>query len=413
MAAVVLAGRALSPAPADAGSSAGTGNSGDWIVRCPMTGEVQAIDPIMDPGMPAPHVHMFFGNPDGTDNVQPTTTFADMNSKPNTKLTTCQDPSDTAAYWAPESFLKTTVTGTAAPYLPGCTLKTDGSGNYTCGSDTGTTIYIRAYYQSTKGAAADAALPSGLIMVAGTPDATAPPANDNVIFWDCGENISDSVKTPQSIWPYDCQPYRNDPNLNNPSGLVESINFPSCFNGKKSYLSPNGDGPGGDTRVPGYFDPSLGSMSDSNDLSYAVTGASSPCNGENVVPRLSMRIHYVGLWIINDDSETVYPSSCAQAEGLSEPCETEQQAYGTPGAPADIGLELSSSQTDGAPGPWYTEHADYWQTWQQGKALGPDPNTGKLNSLSYYCLVEDNKCGFMPNPNPKPTDPAYPPPPGQ
>jgi hypothetical protein len=65
-----------------------------------------------------------------------------------------------------------------------------------------------------------------------------------------------------------------------------------------------------------------------------------------------------------------------------------------------------------APGPWYTEHADYWQAWQQGIALGPDPNSGKLNSLTYYCLVENNKCGFMPNPNPNPKHAAYPPPPG-
>lgn len=104
-----------------------------------------------------------------------------------------------------------------------------------------------------------------------------------------------------------------------------------------------------------------------------------------------MRIHYVNLWSVSDDSNPVYPSSCAQVMHLSEGCTSTSQV------PANIGLELSSTQTQGAPGPWYTEHADYWQTWQQGKALGADPNTGTLNSLSYYCLVEDNSCGFVPS----------------
>lgn len=409
VAALALVGRAWTPA--QAGSRAADVTSGDWVTRCPMTGEVQAIDPIMDPGTAAPHVHMFFGNPNGVDNVQSTTTFADMHHQANTGRTTCQDPSDTAAYWAPESFVKTTATGTAVPYLPGCTLKANGSGNYNCGRNTSTTIYVRTYYQTTPGVATDAILPPGTTMVVGTPDATAPPANDDDIFWSCGEGVGNDVYTPQSIWPYDCQPYRDDPGINAPSGLVEVINFPSCYNGKTSYPSPNGDGPFGHAKVAGYFDPSMGSMSARDDFSYANTG-SSPCNGEQVVPKLSLRIHYVGLWTVSDDSNMVYPSSCAQAMNLAEPCETEQQAYGTTAAPTDIGLELSSSQTGGAPGPWYTEHADYWQTWQQGKALGPDPNSGKLNSLTYYCLVEVNRCGFVPNRNPSSTDPEYPPPPG-
>jgi hypothetical protein len=212
-----------------------------------------------------------------------------------------------------------------------------------------------------------------------------------------------------SIWPYDCAPYRNDPNLND-QGPVEQINFPSCFNGKSSYASPNGDGPNGKAKVPGFFDPRVGSMSMNNDLSYAKTGTSSPCGSGEVVPRLSMRIHYLNLFSVSDDQNGVYPSSCAQIKNLSEQCQTEQQVYGTTAAPADIGLELSSTQTGGQPGPWYTEHADYWQTWQQGEPLGPDPNTGKLNSLSYYCLVEHNTCGFEPRMKGK--NPPYPPPPG-
>jgi hypothetical protein len=217
-------------------------------------------------------------------------------------------------------------------------------------------------------------------MVAGTPDATAPPKNENTVYWDCGANTEKGgvkVHSPESLWPYDCLPYKTDPHLLS-QGLTEVINFPSCFNGKSSYDSPNGPGPNGATKVPGYFDPSMGSMSKDDDLSYG------PCKaGQQVVPKLSMRIHYLGLWTVNDDGNAIYPSSCKNAQHLSEPCQTQQQVYGTTTAPTDIGLELSSTQTGGKPGPWYTEHADYWQAWQQGIALGPDPNTGTLNSLSY------------------------------
>lgn len=94
--------------------AADAGGSGEFIVRCPMTGEVQPVDPIMAPGVTAPHVHMFFGNAD----VQPTSTYADLNNPADESSTSCEDPNDTAAYWAPEPFLKTTPNGTPTPYLP-------------------------------------------------------------------------------------------------------------------------------------------------------------------------------------------------------------------------------------------------------------------------------------------------------
>jgi Domain of unknown function (DUF1996) len=382
-----------------------------------MTGEVQAIDPIMDPGTTAPHVHMFFGNPNNPTgstpyNVQSTTTYDQLNNQQNMSATTCQEDNDTASYWAPESFLKTTPNGTASYYLPGCAPDAGSPGNYNCGKNTNSTIYIRAYYLTTDGSAVDHQLPPGLIMVAGSPDATAPPANDNVIEWDCGANTftnSDGMKvtaqSPESIWPYDCSQYQGDPHLNS-QGLVEVINFPSCWNGKRSFSSPNGSGPNGQPNVPGYFDPNVSqTMSANNDLAYGPCGGNYPY----VVPQLSMRIHYINLWTTSDDGNTVYPSSCAQATNLGESCQTEQQAYGTTGAPTDIGLELSSTQTGGEPGPWYTEHADYWQAWQQGPALGPNvgAGTGTLNSDTYYCLVETPtpNCGFLTNSN-------FPPPPG-
>ena len=110
---------------------------------------------------------------------------------------------------------------------------------------------------------------------------------------------------------------------------------------------------------------------------------------------------------LSTDSQTIYPSSCTGSTFAS--CKT-QQEMGQSVPPDDIGLQLSSDPS-GAPGPWYTGHADYWQTWQQGKPLGPDPNTGTLNSLTYYCLVEapqPNSCGFQPDP----MTGMFPPPPG-
>ena len=344
---------------------AGSGNGGEFIIRCLMTGEVRSVDPIMAPGGTAPHVHMFFGN----TSVLPTSTAAGL----RTHTTTCQDSNDTAAYWAPEGFFG------GAPYLPGCTPATGG--DYTCGTDPNTTIYVRAYYLTSAGPNTGE-LPPGLIMVAGTPDATAPPANQRVVYWDCGANPA--VQTPESLWPYDCGPFRDDPNFTDQEGLTEIISFPSCWDGKKSFTTPNGT-----TKVPGYFDPSMNMGT--SDLAYPPCGGNYP----DPVPHLSLRIHYVNMYSVSDDAHGVFPSSCAQASGLSEPCETQaQEGLSTP--PDDIGLQLSATQTGGAPGPWYTEHADYWQTWQQGSSP-PSANSapGTLNSLTYQCLDLAITCGFV------------------
>ena len=367
---LALAAGILSPPAAGANA----GENGEFIIRCPMTGEMQPIDPILAPGSTAAHVHMFFGNA----HVVATSTAAGLRSHG----TTCQDSKDTAAYWAPESFLG------GSPLLPGCSPLNDGSGNYSCGTNTNTTIYIRAYYLTGVGASTEE-LPPGLIMVAGTPNATMPPPNKNVVYWTCGAN--QLVQTPESLWPYDCSLFRNDPNFNKEQeGLTEIINFPSCWNGMRSFTSPNGTG-----MVPGYFDPSL--HMGTSDLAYP------PCTGvyTHHVPHVSMRIHYTGLFSVSSDSKTIYPSSCAEASGLgtNDPCVTQAQK-GLSVPPDNIALQFSSSQTGGRPGPWYTEHADYWQTWQQGSAPpGTGSLLGTLNSLTYYCLDLATTCGFITDSN--------------
>lgn len=366
---LALAAGILSPPVAGAGA----GGNGEFIIRCPMTGEVQRVDPILAPGGTASHVHMFFGNV----GVTAASTAAGLRSHG----TTCQDSKDTAAYWAPESFLG------GSPLLPGCSPLNDGSGNYSCGTNTNTTIYIRAYYLTTAGASTEE-LPPGLIMVAGTPDATAPPPNKNVVYWTCGANPK--VQTPESLWPYDCSLFRNDPNFTSKEqqGLTEIISFPSCWNGKRSFTTPNGT-----AMVPGYFDPSL--HVGTSDMAYPPCGGAYP----HIVPHVSMRIHYTGLYSVSSDSKTIYPSSCAEASGLSEPCTTQSQE-GLSVPPNDIALQLSSTQTGGRPGPWYTEHADYWQTWQQGSAPPSAGSAlGTLNSLTYYCLDLATTCGFITNSN--------------
>jgi hypothetical protein len=354
--------------------AAGASGNGEFIIRCPMTGEVQRVDPILVPGGTASHTHMFFGN----DSVTANSTAAGMRMQG----TTCQDSKDTAAYWAPESFLG------GSPFLPGCAPLGDGSGNDACGTDPNTTIYVRAYYLTGAGPNTGE-LPPGLVMVAGTPNATAPPPNANVVIWDCGATtLSDGTKvqTPESVWPYDCSLFRNDPRFTakQQEGLTEIVDFPSCWDGLSSFRSPNGSG-----MVPGYLDPSLGAGT--SDLAYP------PCRGiySDPVPHVSMRIHYTGLYSISADSKTIYPSSCAQISGLGEPCHTQAQE-GLSVPPDDIGLQLSSSQTGGAPGPWYTEHADYWQTWQQGSSPPSASSApGTLNSLTHYCLDLATTCGFV------------------
>jgi len=400
LSALALGALAGAWSPLSAQATSGGANNGEFIVRCPMTGEVQAYDPILAPGGTSEHTHMFFGH----YNVKPTSTAIGLrNQGPGSSVTTCEDGNDTAAYWAPESYLN------GQAFLPGCAPPDHKGSNWSCGTDVGSTIYVRAYYLTTSGASTGQ-LPPGLIMVSGTPGATSAPTVMGHVYWDCGATAG--VQTPESIWPYTCAEF----GFSNNEGVTEIIDFPSCWDGNSSFTTPNGT-----AKVPGYFDPSLG-VSTPSDLAYPPsTGGCSALNTPGVtyhpVPHLSLRIHYTGLGLgpqtiggldtLSTDSQTIYPSSCTGSTFAN--CAT-QQAMGQSVPPDDIGLQLSSDPS-GAPGPWYTGHADYWQTWQQGQPLGPDPNTGTLNSLTYYCLVEapqPDSCGFQPDP----ATGMFPPPPG-
>jgi Domain of unknown function (DUF1996) len=387
-----------SPAGASAAGAPGTGLRGEFIVRCPMTGEVEPVDPIMDPAGKPGHNHMFFGHYE----VKATSTANGLRRQgASSHVTTCQDVKDTSAYWAPESFLN------GKPFLPGCKRRPGGSGDYpgsgsyVCGTDVNTTIYVRAYYLTTAGQSTRR-LPPGLMMVVGTPDATSAPTTMSHVYWDCGAT---TVKTPQggreeqtakSIWPYTCDMFH----FPDDQGLTEIIDYPSCWDGKASFKTPNGTG-----MVAGYIDHAISAHAP-NDLAYRPAGGCRALDRKGVtyqaVPHLSLRIHYTGLGLgsqtpggadtLSTNSTPIYPSSCT-AFHILPGCHTQAQE-GLSVPPHNIGLKLSADPA-GAPGPWYTGHADYWQTWQQGKALGPGKPYGTLNSLTYYCLDLARICSFV------------------
>jgi hypothetical protein len=396
------AGGVWSSPAAHAGARPAASGNGEYIIRCPMTGEVQKIDPIVGVKGVSEHTHMFFGH----RNVLATSTADGLRKQgASSKVTSCQDLNDTAAYWAPESFLNGKV------FLPGCTPLNNGTGNYHRSTNVNKTIYIRAYYLTTSGASTTR-LPPGLIMVVGTPEATAPPTTIGDVYWDCGAGgttAKTKYQTPESAWPYTCAPFK----FPGQQGLTEIINFPSCWNGQSSFTTPNGT-----AKVPGYLDPALGiSPPPQNDLAYPPAGGCAKLDTATAtykpVPHVSMRIHYIGLGLgtqtpggpdtLSTDGKTIDPSSCQAALNVGA-CTSQSSP------PSNVALQLSSDPS-GAPGAWYTAHADYWQTWQQGLKLG-DPgnaNTGTLNSLTQYCLDASVTCGFMPNTRDT-SAPTYPPP---
>lgn len=98
---------------------------------------------------------------------------------------------------------------------------------------------------------------------------------------------------------------------------------------------------------------------------------------------------------LSTNGKAIYPSSCAGVQNITG-CHT-QAREGRRMPPDNIGLKLSADP-HGAQGPWYTAHADFWQTWHQGKAVGPGAPYGTLNSLTYYCLDQVTTCGTVNGP---------------
>lgn len=377
---------------------------GDFIIHCDNTPEagapVQQFDPILFNGQVAPHDHLFFGSTGVTQ------TATDLGLEGSS--TTCKDTQDTGAEWVPALYYHHNGNPVSLQDL------------WTQNA-TGTHVYVRVYYVESvpttdaKGYADEQFVPESLQMVAGFPAASSPPCwnckhapsdEEYQVLWDCGAN--NIVSTQMSAWPYNCN-YNNQQQFD---GLVGHVMFPSCWDGKGiASTAPGGNpeqpvsGPGsGSFGQPLFLSPTVPvppGISSTFDLKYEnLTTAQCPA-GYQYIPRISVRVH------------TLITNPCPEfADSDWQDC----LPGGVPGLPTtqppDIRLMLSTMGMSGGPptiGPWYTMHADYWNTWQQYPTTAPaSAGNGKLDDNVLYCLGTGRSsthtlpCGFV-------TDNHYPP----
>jgi hypothetical protein len=455
-------GAALRVAPAARAITAG--NGGDFIVRCYFNTHAVAMDPIEAPGtFPTDHLHVFFGNMfSGTSGFPSVTSGDDAGSSGATMendglspQTNCEDKEDTAAYWMPE------------PYFAHVAwLGPNGTG---CSSSCNTTddLYQRNYYtRNSKGTGTFQEIPDGSIMIAGYPTGCQPytppggtkiypdgcptdgsrsyPIDTNIVRYTCGANGGSSVSTPVSAWPYNCGSYR-DPDDSFDDGIVATVIFPECWNGKSDWTAPND----ANQKVPGYVAPWIPDNNAPssngvrlNDFAYVQTNGTCPSGFGTPVVQLAEHLHLLKLG--NAGSGFGEPSSCISEPGYNWNNQT-RNAEWTDGdghtphtcAAASVpssGITLSFSCTQGGdpnctfdtgqtgcassngdcyiganPYGWETLHADYWQTWQEGggtvTGMGtdnfPDPTQGAFRDLIEDCSTEGSgPCSFITNTKP-------------
>ncbi|MGH9187931.1 MAG: DUF1996 domain-containing protein [Acidimicrobiales bacterium] len=157
-----------------------TSTNPGFKTRCDYT-RTAPDDPIVFPGMPGvSHSHDFFGS------TFTGTVFDSSNLLAAT--TTCSNPADHSAYWAP------TLSVSGTPVVPS---------------------RVAAYYVSSDPSKPRQPYPAGLRMIAGDGSATAPQER-TVTAWVCGQ--TDVRGTP----PISCPPG---------SMLALRILFPDCWNG--------------------------------------------------------------------------------------------------------------------------------------------------------------------------------------
>jgi hypothetical protein len=146
-------------------------------------GQVNNVDPIVMPGMPAmSHYHQFFGNRSTNER----TTIASLLAN---RATTCSDRADSSAYWAPQLWQGTTAIAPKSIMV----------------------LYAKTVTQRV------VAHPAGLMLIAGNSKAVE--AQDlSIVSWYCGNNVQNASATPQAC-------ARNQ-------DLVGLIRFPECWNGK-------------------------------------------------------------------------------------------------------------------------------------------------------------------------------------
>jgi Domain of unknown function (DUF1996) len=178
----------------------------------------------------------------------------------------------------------------------------------------------RTYYFG-RGRGDLATLPADLKMVAGNALAASPEDSRHVV-WSCGGS------TPNAPQPYDCEPYRGDGDT--VDGVVAEVDFPQCWDGARTSFSR-----------------------DAPSVAYLERG-SCPSGFPTLIPRLRVRVH-LGIW-----------DPCLGRT----PCTPED----TP--PENLALTFAS-------GPYFTFHADVWNTWDQPA----------LDELVSRCLEHHDRCG--------------------
>lgn len=164
-------------------------------------------------------------------------------------------------------------------------------------------------------------VPADLRAIGGDQHASAPGTPG--VTWDCG------IGTPRTTHPYDCTPYAGG--SVRVDGVIARVDLATCWDG------------------------STDATDHRSNLVYAVDG-DCPADHPHAIPRISIRVHY-GIW-----------DPC----GGVTPCGPDDASA------ANVSMRLSS-------GPYYTMHADFWNTWQQDA----------LDALVARCVRGREACGVI------------------
>jgi hypothetical protein len=334
---------------------------GRFIVRCSFVRSDQ-IDPILAPGAPrSPHVHDFFGNgsvhANSIDPIQEVSGVGTMERRPDGRLrrTTCLDRMDTSSFWFPQLYFR------GVPHQP-------------------SPYFARAYYSSV-GGHPTVPFPDQLQMVNGFPGATGSQTGRGAVrsvSYDCGAGGgADGVhSTPDSTWPYDCtNPAYNSSGFQ-PDGVIAHVDFPWCWDRRTSETDPPGGGPGG---IPQYLPAQVLPPGGTPvaDVRFPDTGNTTCPAGDVEIPRISLRLH------------TGIRKPCGRVS-YTECMPSDRVGGGTPGNIL-IGFATAGPEGTSIAGPYWTLHADYWETWREGTRR----SLGTLVDLWEDCLapLTAHRCG--------------------
>jgi hypothetical protein len=172
-------------------------------------------------------------------------------------------------------------------------------------------------------------IPKNLKMIAGNPHADSWRQNPVVDWW-CGEG------SPLRPWPYNCRPFVGPKE----DGVRAVIDFPFCWDGK---------------RVDSRNHRSHVIFPAPRDRTPHDHPADCPRSHPKAIPATSVRAHF----------------------RMQDPCSGR-----TPCGPDSRGKKVTLRL---ASGPYYTMHADFWNTWVQRR----------LDSLVDRCLRHRTDCGIL------------------